>query len=81
MGHYSNFLFADPSFLEGAGRVVDLAGTLTEFNSSSTPGLADRIAIAMDWQAVGADLTAVIASHREALCGQHQEESRRANSR
>lgn len=80
MGYYSTFLFADPSFLEGAGRAVDLGGTLTEFNTSPTPGLADRIAMAMDWQAVGADMSAAIAAHREALRGS-QEQARREGSR
>lgn len=56
MNDYSNLLFARPSFVEGMARVLDLAGTLNEYNSSVTPEEADRVALAADWRAVGDDL-------------------------
>jgi hypothetical protein len=52
----SVFLFAMPSGIEGAGRLLDLAGTMTEYNEARGPQEADAIAIAMDWLTVGDDL-------------------------
>lgn len=60
MGKYSTILFASPSFLEGAGRLVDFGGFLNVYNESSTPELADARAIAADWCAVGSDLKAAL---------------------
>lgn len=59
---YATLLFATPSFYEGVGRVVDLGGTLTEFNRSGTVEEADRVALASDWAAVGADLRVACAA-------------------
>jgi hypothetical protein len=60
MGSYTNFLFAQPSFIEGAGRVLDFGDTLTEFNRSLDDEQADRLALWADWSAVGDDIGAVI---------------------
>lgn len=49
-------LFARPSFLEGAARVIDFGDTLTEFNTSLSPQQADYLALQSDWCAVGDDL-------------------------
>ncbi len=75
MGHhnYSDFLFAHPSVLSGVGRVLDLGGTLTEFNTALTPEQADAIAIAMDWQAVGADLNAALGWYRNVVRAEQEE--------
>lgn len=61
MGHYSDFLFARPSFLEGVARVLDIGATLQEYNAHATPQEADRAAIANDWRAIGADLRQAMA--------------------
>lgn len=53
MGKYSDFLFAQPSFVEGMARILDFGDSLTEFNRSSRP---DTIAIRADWRAVYNDL-------------------------
>jgi hypothetical protein len=53
MGHYSDFLFAAPSFTEGAARLFDFGGTLQEYNTSRTPEEADALAAYADWAAVG----------------------------
>ena len=53
---YTGLLYSEPSFLEGFGRVLDIGGTFDEYNVSLSPEEADRIAIASDWHAVGADL-------------------------
>jgi len=60
LSKYSSLLYAQPSFLEGVGRLVDFAGLLEGYNYSSTPGEADAVAIASDWCAVGEDLRASI---------------------
>ncbi len=52
----STYLFANPSFKEGAGRLLDFADSLTEYNYAPTPAQADAIALALDWYAVGDDL-------------------------
>lgn len=54
MGNY--YLFARPSFFSGMARVLDLGGTLNEYNYSSDTGQADYYALHSDWKAVGADL-------------------------
>lgn len=53
MGFYSNFLFADPSFLEGVGRLFDFGGTLQQYNVAPSPEEADERATFADWSAVG----------------------------
>jgi hypothetical protein len=54
--HMSDFLFARPSFLAGFGSIIDVAGTLVEFNGSIDPTTADYIAIRSDWETVGTDI-------------------------
>jgi hypothetical protein len=53
---YTDFLFARPSFWEGAARILDFGDTLREYNDSPTPEIADEVALTMDWNAVGNDL-------------------------
>ena len=58
-GDYSDmtdFLFAQPSFLEGIGRNMDLFGVLNHYNDASSEHDADKIALASDWMAVYNDL-------------------------
>ena len=50
----STDLFSKPSFLKGASRVVDLFGTLDEYNYRDD---ADSHAIAKDWKMVGLDIS------------------------
>lgn len=52
----SNYLFANPSFLSGAARTLDLWGTIDGYNESLTPRQADSLAIYSDWLAVGKDI-------------------------
>lgn len=56
MGDYSFFLFARPSFVEGAARILDFGDTLTEYNRSSSEAEADYNALLADWSAVGQDM-------------------------
>jgi hypothetical protein len=61
-GHYSSFLFARPSFIEGCARVIDVGGTLQQYNTSPDGSTADYFAMYADWLAVGADLQNAIDS-------------------
>jgi hypothetical protein len=59
----SEFLFARPSFLEGVGRILDFAGSMTEYNQSQSPEEADLRALQADWAILGEDMrTAAQAS-------------------
>jgi hypothetical protein len=60
MNDYTNILFANPSFIEGMGRILDFGDTMTEINRSATPEQADQYATIADWRAIGADLRAVM---------------------
>lgn len=53
-------LFARPSFLSGAARVLDLAGTFDQYNSSESDEEADFRALQSDWAAIGWDMHQVI---------------------
>lgn len=65
----TDFLFASPSFLTGAGRVMDLGGVLEQdsYNMSATPEEADARAIATDWQMVGQDLARAVEAVKAKL--------------
>ena len=65
----SDFLFARPSFLGGASRVLDLFGTLQEYNRSLTPEIADQRAMLSDLRAIGADFKQVIKQSEKARAG------------
>jgi hypothetical protein len=56
----TDFLFAQPSFMSGAARTLDLWGGLDDYNSSETPFEADEKAIAADWLVVGQDISDAI---------------------
>lgn len=49
----SDFLFAEPSFLEGVARLFDFGNTLNEYNVSPDGDAADKIALYMDFAMVG----------------------------
>lgn len=51
----TTFLFARPSFVNGAARALDVGNTLSEYNHSRTGEEADAKAIRADLRAVGAD--------------------------
>jgi hypothetical protein len=62
MGRYTDLLYAQPTFLEGIGRLVDFAGTLDDYNVSASPAEADRLAMASDCWAGGEDMKKAVAS-------------------
>jgi hypothetical protein len=49
-------LYAEPSFLEGMARLVDVYGILNEYNYSFSDEEADIRAIRSDWENVGDDI-------------------------
>jgi hypothetical protein len=63
---YSTHLFALPSFAESFGRVLDLAGATSELNLLDELGeageVADLVAIAADWAAIGEDFWAALGA-------------------
>lgn len=62
----SDFLFAQPSFLSGMARVLDMGATFDEYNDSPTEQYADSIAILNDFRAVGGDMLAAMGEAEEA---------------
>ena len=52
----SYYLFARPSFLEGASRVFDIGGVFDSYNESTTPAEADAKSTLHDWMMVGKDM-------------------------
>ena len=63
MMDYTSRLFARPSFVEGMARVLDMGGTLNEYNTSPSGEEADAIAIWSDWAAIGQDMRAVMGDY------------------
>ena len=51
-----DFLFATPSWLSGASRILDLAGQFDEYNESHNGEIADARALFCDWRIVGESL-------------------------
>lgn len=52
----SDFLFARPSLVSGAARLLDLYGLFDSYNTSRTGAEADYKALLADWRAVGQDI-------------------------
>ena len=67
MGEMFDLLYARPSFLEGAARILDFGGTLNVYNRSVTPEEADLVALRSDWEALGQDLRVAISTVAEEI--------------
>lgn len=61
----TDFLFSTPSFLSGAGTVMNLAGNFYEFNSSESGFEADEKAIQNDFRMIGQDFSDVVDKVKE----------------
>ena len=62
----SGFLFADPSFVSGAGRLMDWYGLYDSYNESRSGREADAEAIFADWRVVGEEIvSATLEFHVE----------------
>lgn len=55
----TDFLFVTPTFLTGAGSVLNLAGNYYEFNTSESGYEADCMAIKSDFDMIGQDIQEV----------------------
>jgi hypothetical protein len=53
---FSDFLFAQPSWLSGIGRLFDFWGLYGRYNNSRTERVADAKALYSDWRTVGCDI-------------------------
>jgi len=60
-------LFAQPSFLSGTARLVDLGGVFDKYNRSQTEEQADARALASDWSSIGYDLRITMERMRHEL--------------
>jgi hypothetical protein len=63
----SGFLFATPSFVSGAARLLDLSGLYDSYNNSSAEREADYKAALSDWRAVGQDILAAMRQFDRSL--------------
>ena len=61
----TDFLFAEPSYLTGLSRLLDLRGSLDRYNVSRTPLEADLRALRSDWAVVKQDLNIAVSSVRD----------------
>ncbi len=57
---HTSALFAVPSYMSGAARVLDLGGTFDVYNISPSEEEADVRALQSDWRAVGCDMQQAI---------------------
>ncbi len=60
-------LFANPSFIEGIARVLDLGSTMNDYNSFPLPEQADYYALKSDWEAIGTDLKNAMAQYERRM--------------
>ena len=60
-------LYAQPSFIEGMSRNMDIFNTLRAYNESPTEAEADITALKNDWRAVGDDLRSSISNYEHKL--------------
>jgi hypothetical protein len=56
---HPDFLVATPSWLSGAGRVLDLDGQFDEYNDSPSIEAADAKALFSDWRLIGESIMSV----------------------
>lgn len=64
MSHTFRF-FALPSFMEGVGSVIDIAGSFHNYNCSQSPHEADFEALNGDWKAIEKDFSDAFESLRK----------------
>lgn len=63
----SAYLCARPSFAEGLSRILDFAGSLNEYNRSTTAEQADYLAMLADWRLIGMDIARALDEQRAKL--------------
>ncbi len=68
-------LYAQPSFLQGVATLVDVSGSLLEYNTSQSEAEADAKALRSDWKTVGLDLLRAIRVYDESTDHGNQSKS------
>jgi len=58
----SDFLFAQPSYLSGAARILDIFGVFDSYNERPNPEEADAQAMYADWRITGQDIIDAVAA-------------------
>ncbi len=73
MGHdeFTGLLYAQPSFIAGVARTLDLGGTFDSYNESPSAVEADQLALSSDWYAIGADLLDVVTRFAAKTAGRN----------
>lgn len=56
----TDFLFAQPNFFRGFGKVLDLGSTRNVYNTSQSGQEADFKALQSDWMMIGNDIRKAI---------------------
>lgn len=71
----SDYLFVQPSFLRGVARVLDVGSTMSNlsYNGTSSPDVADQVALQIDAQTLGEDMQSTL----EAILTEDGEEEER----
>jgi hypothetical protein len=65
----SDFLFARSDFWSGVASVIDIGGTMVEFNRTEGEDDADRRAIQADWNALKDDFMVALRPYEDQLIG------------
>lgn len=63
----TDFLFPTPSFLTGAGSIINISGNYFEFSASPSGEIADLKALESDWGMVGQDLSYALEAYESTL--------------
>jgi hypothetical protein len=71
---YAGILYAEPSYLSGAARVLDLMGAFDEYNVSDSGDEADRLALRSDWLMLGCDFRAALVTWETEQLGSSERE-------
>ena len=74
----SGFLFAEPCFLCGMARSLDLGAQLDSYNHTLSPAQADQLALFSDWTMVANDMWAAFDQYEDEHPEIEQQECKRA---
>lgn len=61
----TDMLYAVPSFIGGLATTLDMGGTLSMYNESESPDMADAKALTSDWLAVAEDMRSALNTAKE----------------
>ena len=72
---YTTFLYAEPSFVEGVARALDLGNTLNTYNAAPSGEQADMLAMEADWLAIREDLDLAFQKTAQAFSARSKEKN------